>query len=154
MSMNSSRNLAGTNGLKKIRKEKVDTGGAAFTSPTKRYSVSRRLLVDDFDREAIRRKIYHLYQTKQHVTLSKLLVELKEDNLFRGQIQKNTGDYHDEMTADHFEEWFATKLLPNVPANSLIVMDNATYHSCRSDPVPVKSWTKKKDARLASGKGN
>ena len=71
--------------IKKIRKEKVDTGGAAFTSSAKRYSVSRRLLVDDFDREAIRRKIYHLYQTKQHVTLSKLLVVLKEDNLFRGQ---------------------------------------------------------------------
>ena len=67
--------------------------------------------------------------------------------------KKNTGDYHDEMTADHFEEWFATKLLPNVPANSLIIMDNATYHSRRSDPVPVKSRTKK-DARLALGKEN
>ena len=55
--------------IKKIRKEKVDTGGAAFTSPVKKYSVSRHLLVDDFDREAIRLKIYHLYQTKQHVTL-------------------------------------------------------------------------------------
>ena len=63
--------------------------------------------------------------------------------IFRSK--KNTGDYHDEMTADHFEEWFATKLLPNVPANSLIVMDNATYHSRRSD---------KKDARLALGKEN
>ena len=60
------------------------------------------------------------------------------------QIQKNTGNYHDEMTDDHFEEWFATKLLPNVQLNSLIVMDNASYHSRRSDPVPVKSWTKQK----------
>ena len=41
------------------------------------------------------------------------------------------------MTADHFEEWFGTKLLPNVPPNSLIVMDNASYDSHRSDPVPV-----------------
>ena len=53
-----------------------------------------------------------------------------------------TGDYHDDMTANHFEEWFATKLLPNIPPNSLIVMDNALYHSCHSDPVQVKSWTK------------
>ena len=55
------------------------------TLPTKRYKVSRRLLVDDFYCEAIRRKIYHLYQTKEHMTLLKLLVVLKEDNLFHGQ---------------------------------------------------------------------
>ena len=43
--------------------------------------------------------------------------------------KKNTGDYHDEMTGDHFEEWFRDTLLPNAPPNSLIVMDNASYHS-------------------------
>lgn len=48
------------------------------------------------------------------------------------------------MTAEHFEDWFANKLLPNVRPNSLIVMDNASYHSRRSEAVPVKSWTKKK----------
>ena len=71
--------------IKRLRKEKLRTGGAAFSTPTKRYRFSRRLLVDDFDREAIRRKIYHLYRCKEHVTLSKLLVVLKEDNLFHGQ---------------------------------------------------------------------
>ena len=71
--------------IKRLRKEKVDTGGAAFSTPTKRYRFSRRLLVDDFDREAIRRKIYHLYQAKEHVTLTKLLLLLKRDNLFHGQ---------------------------------------------------------------------
>ena len=70
--------------IKRLRKEKAHTGGAAFSTPTKRYRVSRRLLLDDFDCEAIRRRIYHLYQAKEHVTLAKLLV-LKEDNLFRGQ---------------------------------------------------------------------
>ena len=55
------------------------------TLPTKRYKVLRHLLVNDFDCEAIRRKIYHLYQNKEHMTLSKLLVVLKEDNLFHGQ---------------------------------------------------------------------
>ena len=71
--------------IKRLRKERADIGGAVFSTPTKRYRVSRRLLVDDFDREAIRRRIYHLYQMKEHVTLAKLLVVLKEDNLFRGQ---------------------------------------------------------------------
>ena len=48
------------------------------------------------------------------------------------------------MTAEHFEDWFASSLLPNVQPSSLIVMDNATYHSRRSEPIPVKSWTKKR----------
>ena len=42
--------------IKTLRKEKVDTGGAAFSTPTKRYRVSRCLLVDEFDCEAIRQK--------------------------------------------------------------------------------------------------
>ena len=67
------------------RKAKVDTGGADFSTPTRRYRFSRGLLVDDFDRKAIRRKTYRLYQTKGHVTLPKLLLLLKRDNLFRGQ---------------------------------------------------------------------
>ena len=40
--------------IKRLRKEKADAGGGAFSSPTKRYIVSRRLLVDDFDCEAVR----------------------------------------------------------------------------------------------------
>ena len=72
--------------IKRLQKEKVDIGGAAFLTPTKRYRHSRCLLVNDFDHEAIRR-IYHLYQAKVHVTLAELLVVLKEDNSFavRGQ---------------------------------------------------------------------
>ena len=57
------------------------------------------------------------------------------------------------MSADHFEEWFATKLFPNVPPNSLIVMDNASYHSRPSDPVPVKSCTKQKMQDWLQAKG-
>ena len=71
--------------IKRLWKEKADPGGAAFSTPTKKYRFSRPLLVDDFDHEAIRRRIYHLYQAKEHVTLAKLLVVLKEDNLFCGQ---------------------------------------------------------------------
>jgi hypothetical protein len=62
--------------------------------------------------------------------------------IFRSK--KNTGDYHDEMTGDHFEECFKDTLLPNCLPNSLIVMDNASYHSRRVEELPVKSWTKKK----------
>ena len=57
------------------------------------------------------------------------------------------------MTAEHFEDWFASKLLRNVQPNSLIVMDNASYHSRRSEPLPVKSWTKKRMTEWLQTKG-
>ena len=71
--------------IKRLQIELVDTGGTAFSTPRKTYRHSRHLLVDDFDREAIRRIIYNLYQAKEHMTLTKLLVVLKEDSIFRGQ---------------------------------------------------------------------
>ena len=73
------------------------------------------------------------------------------DLIFRSK--KNTGDYHDEMTGEHFEEWFRDKLLPNVPSNSLIVMDNASYHSRRCEELPVKNWTKKRMIEWLDEKG-
>ena len=57
------------------------------------------------------------------------------------------------MTAEHFEQWFAHKLLLNVQPHSLIVMDNASYHSRRSEPLPVKSWTKKRMQEWLLDKG-
>ena len=50
-----------------------------------RYRHFRHLLVNDFDCEAIRQTIYYLSQVKEHVTLAKLLVVLKEDNIFYSQ---------------------------------------------------------------------
>ena len=35
-------------------------------------------------------------------------------------------------------------LIPNVQANSLTVMDNASYHSRHSELFPIKNWTKKR----------
>ena len=58
------------------------------------------------------------------------------------QSKKATGDYHDEMTAQHFEEWFHDALMPNIQPNSLIVMDNAPYNSRRLEPVPTMSSRK------------
>ena len=58
------------------------------------------------------------------------------------QSKKATGDYHDEMTSEDFEEWFHDLLMPNIPANSLIVMDNDPYHSRRLEPIPTMSSRK------------
>ena len=58
------------------------------------------------------------------------------------QSKKTTGDYHDEMNATTFEEWFHDKLIPNIQPNSLIVMDNASYHSRRLESIPTKNTRK------------
>ena len=52
------------------------------------------------------------------------------------QSKKSTGDYHDEMNSEHFESWFRDQLVPNIPPDCLIVMDNASYHSRRQEFIP------------------
>jgi transposase len=53
--------------------------------------------------------------------------------------KKRTGDYHGQMNWDNFSRWFEEQLLPNIPANSLIILDNAPYHNTLADdtfPTP------------------
>lgn len=65
---------------------------------------------------------------------------------------KKTGDYHGQMNNELFVKWFKEKLMPNIPDNSLIVMDNASYHnvlSPHSAPTPtcsvkkIRAWLEK-----------
>lgn len=62
------------------------------------------------------------------------------EDVFIGK--KGTGDYHEEMDGDRFEHWFVNKLLPNIKPNSVIVMDNASYHSVKVEKIPTKSTRK------------
>ena len=45
---------------------------------------------------------------------------------------KKTGDYHGQMHHDLFTKWFTEQLLPNMPKNALIILDNAPYHNVLS----------------------
>ena len=56
--------------------------------------------------------------------------------------KKSTSDYHDEMNSENFEEWFHDTLLPKLEPNSIIVMDNASYHSRYLQKIPTKSSNK------------
>jgi transposase len=48
-----------------------------------------------------------------------------------------TGDYHGSMNESTFKKWFCEQLLPNIPDNSVVIMDNASYHNMYSeDGVP------------------
>lgn len=61
-------------------------------------------------------------------------------DLFQSKTKK--ADYHEEMDGNHFEQWFKTKLLPNIQPNSTIIMDNAPYHSVKLEKIPNRSWKK------------
>lgn len=60
---------------------------------------------------------------------------------------RKTGDYHGQMNWDLFRKWFTEMLLPNIPGNSLIVMDNAPYHNILSEHSPPTPSCSKKRIR-------
>ncbi|XP_022832284.1 uncharacterized protein LOC111364283 [Spodoptera litura] len=64
-----------------------------------------------------------------------------EEGLMIFEAKKNCADYHDEMNAICFEEWFAG-VLPKLRPNSIVVMDNAPYHSRKLETAPKMSWKK------------
>lgn len=56
---------------------------------------------------------------------------------------RKTGDYHGQMNWDNFSRWFEDQLLPNIPKESLIIMDNAKYHNVQAQgPFSDKNPTK------------
>jgi hypothetical protein len=45
-------------------------------------------------------------------------------------------DYHEDMSVNLFYNWFKDTLLANIEPNSVIVLDNASYHSVMSEKIP------------------
>ncbi len=59
------------------------------------------------------------------------------------QAKQATGDYHGQMDYRNFSKWFTEQLLPNIPPQSLIFMDNAPYHNLYAeDAFPTPSTRK------------
>lgn len=77
-------------------------------------------------------------------------------DIFTGK--KGKGDYHNEMNGDYYEKWFTNKLLPNIESNSIIVMDNASYHSVFVESIPntstkkeaIKQWLTSKNISFST----
>ena len=69
------------------------------------------------------------------------LIRAFKSCMISGQLHR-TGDYHNEMNIDHFMEWFSTKLIPNLQASSVIVLDNAKYHNADVEKQPTTSTRK------------
>lgn len=56
--------------------------------------------------------------------------------------QSKSGNYHDDMNRTNFMKWLSEKLIPNLPPNSLVVMDNAPYHTVQVNKAPTMSSSK------------
>ncbi|XP_050293523.1 uncharacterized protein LOC126734047 [Anthonomus grandis grandis] len=52
-----------------------------------------------------------------------------KDGLLIFRSGSKSGDYHDDMNHENFMKWVETQLLPNLPPNSVLVLDNASYHN-------------------------
>ncbi|KAL0868225.1 hypothetical protein ABMA27_007760 [Loxostege sticticalis] len=48
-------------------------------------------------------------------------------------------DYHSEMNQKNFTKWVTEKLIPNITEPSIIVMDNAPYHSVIKNKAPTSA---------------
>lgn len=51
---------------------------------------------------------------------------------FEGKKKNKNQDYHSEMYAEHFEEWFGN-VLNEIPDKSVVVLDQASYHKRITD---------------------
>lgn len=58
------------------------------------------------------------------------------------KCKSKSGDYHDEMDNTNFTKWLNERLLPNLPPGSIIVLDNAPYHSKQIDKLPTSNSLK------------
>ena len=63
------------------------------------------------------------------------------------EAKKRTGDYHGQMDWGNFSRWFTEQLLPNIPENSIIIMDNASYHNTTEENTFPKSNARKENLR-------
>jgi hypothetical protein len=57
---------------------------------------------------------------------------------FPARCGSASGDYHGQMNSVNFEKCVTEKLLLNLPPCSVVVLDNAPYHSVQVDKVPSK----------------
>lgn len=69
------------------------------------------------------------------------------------RAKRHTGRIHREIDGPHYVKWFTERLLPNLAPNSVIVMDDAPYHSLETERVPEMATRKKDVQDWLSAKG-
>lgn len=75
-----------------------------------------------------------------------------EGGLLCFESKTNSTDYHHEMNGDTFYKWFVN-ILPFLKKNAIVVMDNAPYHSVKTETIPNMSWKKQDIINWLENKG-
>ena len=57
-------------------------------------------------------------------------------------FKRNTFGYHDSMDGESYKCYFEKSVCQNIPKHSVIVIDNAPYHSKHTENHPISKWRK------------
>ena len=75
--------------------------------------------------------------------------EKKEDTADRGGDDSEIAegipyeeDYYDSMDGESYKCYFEKSICQNIPKHSVIVIDNAPYHSKNTENYPTSKWQK------------
>ena len=72
--------------VRRIVAEKSALSGAAFLSPAKQYKIDRKkIMIDDFNTEALWHVVLEFFSGKKYPTMDSLLSALKEQGIFSGE---------------------------------------------------------------------
>ena len=107
--------------------------------------------------EALRRGLSYGFKAASSTGERVIIIHIGSDDGFvdRGlyTLHSSRGaDYHDDMNHTFFEEWLLS-ILPELEHDSVIVLDNASYHSQKKDKIPNTSWNKPEIVNWLHGKG-
>lgn len=64
-----------------------------------------------------------------------------DDGLLVFEAKKGLDDYHKEMNAEKYEDWLKN-IIPKLKDNSVLVIDNAPYHTRKLELLPTSNWRK------------
>lgn len=58
-----------------------------------------------------------------------------------------SGDYHDNKNSENYERWLRAKLMPNLPPNSVVVVDNKQLDAASTSntkKADMQTWLRQK----------
>ncbi|KAJ4429101.1 hypothetical protein ANN_26102 [Periplaneta americana] len=56
--------------------------------------------------------------------------------------KSQSADYHDEMNDENYNKWLKEHLIPNLPSECSVVLDNASNHTVQENNVPAMACRK------------
>ena len=97
----------------------------------------------------IESKSKELSGEKKRRKLDSESTEKKEDTVDGGENDSEIAegipfeeDYHDSMDGESYKCYFEKSICQNIPKHSVIVIDNAPYHSKNTENHPTSKWPK------------